>query len=683
MMERREITIHERRVVYRTAGSGPVVLLIHGMAGSATTWKHVMPALSDRYTVVAPDLLGHGRSDKGADDYSLGAFASMLRDLLVALGHERTTVVGQSLGGGVAMQLAYQYPERCERLALVGSGGLGREVNPVLRLLTYPGADSLLRIASAMPIRSAVLGLGKIFGRAGMEPAPATDELWRSYESLADADTRKAFLRTLRAVIDPKGQAISAENRLHLAAAMPTLIVWGDSDPIIPSATPFRPTRASRAVAWRSSRASATTRTVKRPRNSSPPSAISSNRRFRHRSRSRPNIWPSPGRAEPFRHPSGRSPAASIQEFRLSLSITGVPLHTRSLTTVASLREDGRWSIRGDVIDLRKSGFVPMTHDIQPAGIIHHMTIEMVFDPDSLRIDELETSQPHVAVEASERTRGECCRDPAVRLQALRGEVIDDAFTKQLSATFGGALGCSHLLTLFFAMAAAIPRAVAREAQVRREHVESRAAGERLFWRSIFIDGYEIEGEAIELSVQLADVHSHPHHAVESPLDRLDRQDEVRLTARVAPPDFAVTQLRAATRSRRMPNLGDAVWEECSEGLVSLLGHPVVPGLSRRVRALFQAEGSDELVRDALLQLAPGHIQVLAAITERWFVRKSPPEAAGETAGEDPTAESRPPVGGIGGMVDSCYMWRSDGPLIAERERVMRSRLESEPESRD
>ena len=152
-MDLQELTIHDRRVAYRSAGHGPVVLLIHGMAGSGTTWKHVMPALSKEFTVVAPDLLGHGRSDKEPGDYSLGAFASMLRDLLVALGHERATVVGQSLGGGIAMQLAYQHPERCERLVLVGSGGLGREVNPILRLLTFPGADSLLRVASAAPVR--------------------------------------------------------------------------------------------------------------------------------------------------------------------------------------------------------------------------------------------------------------------------------------------------------------------------------------------------------------------------------------------------------------------------------------------------------------------------------------------------------------------------------------------------
>ncbi len=233
-MDLRELTIHDQRVAYRTAGEGPVVLLIHGMAGSATTWKQVMPALSEQFRVVAPDLLGHGRSDKLVGDYSLGAFASTLRDLLVALGHEHATVVGQSLGGGVAMQLAYQYPERCERLVLVGSGGLGREVNRLLQLLTLPGSETVLKLGCAEPIRNAVATVGGLASRVGLHPAPVVAELWRSYTSLADEATRRAFLRTLRAVIDPRGQAVSAENRLHLAAEMPTLIVWGDADPIIP-----------------------------------------------------------------------------------------------------------------------------------------------------------------------------------------------------------------------------------------------------------------------------------------------------------------------------------------------------------------------------------------------------------------------------------------------------------------
>jgi pimeloyl-ACP methyl ester carboxylesterase len=233
-MDLRQISIHDQRITYRTAGSGPVVLLIHGMAGSATTWRQVMPDLAKRFTVVAPDLLGHGRSDKPQGDYSLGAFACTLRDLLVALGHERATVVGQSLGGGVAMQFSYQYPERTERLVLVGSGGLGREVNPILSLLSLPGADTVLRLACAAPVRRAIESIGSGASRAGLHPAPVVAELWRSYTSLGDDAARSAFLRTLRAVVDPRGQAVSASNRLHLAAEAPTLIIWGDADPIIP-----------------------------------------------------------------------------------------------------------------------------------------------------------------------------------------------------------------------------------------------------------------------------------------------------------------------------------------------------------------------------------------------------------------------------------------------------------------
>lgn len=233
-MEQREITIHGQRIVYYAGGEGAVLLLIHGMAGSASTWRHVMPALAARFRVVAPDLPGHGDSDKAAGDYSLGATASTLRDVLVALGHERVSVVGQSLGGGVAMQFAYQYPERCERLVLVGSGGLGREVNRLLRLLSLPGSEAVLRLACAQRVRGVGERLGGLASRVGLHAAPVVAELWRSYASLGDDATRRAFLRTLRAVVDPRGQAVSAANRLHLAAELPTLIVWGDSDPIIP-----------------------------------------------------------------------------------------------------------------------------------------------------------------------------------------------------------------------------------------------------------------------------------------------------------------------------------------------------------------------------------------------------------------------------------------------------------------
>ena len=227
-------TVHGHEVAYRTAGSGPVVLLIHGMAGSSATWIPVIDQLAEHMTVVAPDLPGHGRSDKPRGDYSLGAHASFLRDLLAKLGHESATIVGQSLGGGIALQFAYQYPERCERVVLVAAGGLGKDVVGLLRGLAAPGVEYVLPIAFQPVFRDAVNSVARRLRRVGIKPGPETLEIWRSYSSLIDPATRTAFLRTLRTVVDVRGQLVSAHDRLYLAEAMPTLIVWGDHDPIIP-----------------------------------------------------------------------------------------------------------------------------------------------------------------------------------------------------------------------------------------------------------------------------------------------------------------------------------------------------------------------------------------------------------------------------------------------------------------
>jgi pimeloyl-ACP methyl ester carboxylesterase len=215
------------------AGQGPVVLLIHGMAGSSRTWRDVMPRLAEAFTVVAPDLLGHGESAKPLGDYSLGAHASGLRDLLGALGIARATVVGQSLGGGVAMQLAYQHPEIAERLVLVNSGGLGRDVNRVLRLFALPGIEYVMPVLFPAFLRERGNAVAQALHRWGLR-APHVAEMWRAYTSLSEPENRQAFVRTLRAVIDAGGQAVSAKDRLYLTQALPTLIVWGDQDPIIP-----------------------------------------------------------------------------------------------------------------------------------------------------------------------------------------------------------------------------------------------------------------------------------------------------------------------------------------------------------------------------------------------------------------------------------------------------------------
>ena len=234
-LELRQVSIHGHDVSYRIGGDGPAILLIHGMAGSSRTWSDVMPMLAGRYTVIAPDLLGHGESAKPLGDYSLGAFASGLRDFLAVVGIERITVVGQSLGGGVAMQLAYQHPELCERLVLVNSGGLGREVSWMLRVLTLPGAEYLMPLLFPAFVRDRGNDVSQYLESIGLR-APRMAEMWRAYASLSEPQNRPAFVRTLRAVVDPGGQAVSAKDRLYLAAGMPTLIVWGDADRIIPVA---------------------------------------------------------------------------------------------------------------------------------------------------------------------------------------------------------------------------------------------------------------------------------------------------------------------------------------------------------------------------------------------------------------------------------------------------------------
>ncbi|MCH5642558.1 alpha/beta fold hydrolase [Gordonia sp. ABSL49_1] len=229
------LDLHGDQVAYRDAGSGDTLLLIHGMAGSALTWDAVFPALSRTHRVIAPDLPGHGASDKPRGDYSLGAFAAFLRDLLDELGIDKVTVVGQSLGGGIAMQFTYQHPDRCERLVLMSSGGLGPDVSWILRLLAAPGAEFVLPLIAPNPILRAGEKVRSWASSAGIH-SPRADQTWRAYSSLAEADTRRAFLRTLRSVVDHRGQAVSALNRLYLNEELPTLLIWGDKDDIIPVA---------------------------------------------------------------------------------------------------------------------------------------------------------------------------------------------------------------------------------------------------------------------------------------------------------------------------------------------------------------------------------------------------------------------------------------------------------------
>jgi len=232
--ELKEIELHGHRVAYRCAGSGPAIVLVHGITSTSATWEQVMPYLATRFTVIAPDLIGHGESAKPRGDYSLGAYASGVRDLMVALGHESATFVGHSLGGGVVMQLSYQFPERCERLVLVDSGGLGRELNLLLRAATLPFSEVVLPLLASTRLLDAGRSVGRLFGRLGLRAGTDMAELARGHASLGDPEARAAFLHTLRTIVDPVGQRVNASDRLYLAESIPFMLVWGERDSIIP-----------------------------------------------------------------------------------------------------------------------------------------------------------------------------------------------------------------------------------------------------------------------------------------------------------------------------------------------------------------------------------------------------------------------------------------------------------------
>jgi pimeloyl-ACP methyl ester carboxylesterase len=231
-----EIVLHGRRAVYRVAGSGPPVVLIHGMLNSSYHWQAVATRLAEHHQVIAPDLIGHGDSAAPRGDYSLGAHAASIRDLLAAIGVERATIVGHSLGGGVAMQFFYQFPQRVERLALISSGGLGREVSPMLRTAALPGTQALLSLTIHPQLLAAIRATGTRMRARGIASGAYLQAIARALHPLRNAPAREAFLQTLRSVIDVRGQRVSATDRLYLLEAIPTLIVWGERDNTIPIA---------------------------------------------------------------------------------------------------------------------------------------------------------------------------------------------------------------------------------------------------------------------------------------------------------------------------------------------------------------------------------------------------------------------------------------------------------------
>jgi hypothetical protein len=301
--------------------------------------------------------------------------------------------------------------------------------------------------------------------------------------------------------------------------------------------------------------------------------------------------------------------------------------------------------VRGDLLDLRKRGFVPVAGDLQPSGVVHQMRIDAVIDSATATISSIDAAQPAVAFEASAMSAGESCRDPIDRLQALRGAVIDGEFAKRLGVEIGGPRGCSHILTLAQLLGPTVVRALA----VEREGGAGprRRAGERIFRRDVVIDGSEVEDGLLNVGLQLSDLHFAPSEPIARPMERFASQLELRLLAETRAYAFPLERLDAAERSRTLADVEKAPWQDRGATVAPLVGLPLLSGFSAQLLRRFADSPADRPLLDLLLMLAPALIQIIAALSEDWPAQ----------------AKQSPSLMGTGGLPDSCYMWRREGAL--------------------
>ncbi|MCW2797420.1 MAG: hsaD 3 [Nocardioides sp.] len=228
------LTIHGHRRAFVKVGQGPAVLLLHGLGCDHTTWEPIIDTLARRYTVIAPDLLGHGLSSKPRADYSVGGYANGMRDLLTVLGVDKVTVIGHSFGGGVAMQFAYQFPERTERMMLVSSGGLGPDVSAAIRAVTTPGFHQVMGLLTLPGVRHAGMAGMRALSRTPWKATRDLDEVAEIYDSFKDPYARAAIRHVVKAVVDWRGQIVTMADRAYLTEEMPMAVVWGRDDMVIP-----------------------------------------------------------------------------------------------------------------------------------------------------------------------------------------------------------------------------------------------------------------------------------------------------------------------------------------------------------------------------------------------------------------------------------------------------------------
>jgi hypothetical protein len=331
----------------------------------------------------------------------------------------------------------------------------------------------------------------------------------------------------------------------------------------------------------------------------------------------------------------------------MKLNVSGHPVHTRSLTVGLAKGGEGELALRGTIKDIRKCGFVPVAGMLQTSGVIHDMSISGELEAETGTLRRFDGAVATPAFETSKLTRGESCRDPAGRLAELAGERLDAGFPARLREVFGGALGCSHLLTLAQIIGSGLVSALEQDAALVAWDA-TRRAGERIFDRAVEIDGFELPGRRMMIAVQLTDVHSVPAPEIAMPLERFGAQREVRMQGVVdLAKGIVLDEITAFDRQRSHDEIGRADWKDRSEALQPLLGQNVMGGLARRLLDLHGDRPEDRPFLDALLSLAPGFIQCLASLSDQWVVE----------------AKDQPTLMGVHGRFGTCYMWRFDGPL--------------------
>lgn len=338
----------------------------------------------------------------------------------------------------------------------------------------------------------------------------------------------------------------------------------------------------------------------------------------------------------------------------MELNVRGQPLHSRMLSVTLTQRADGRLDVLGEILDLRKRGFVPVAGDLQPSGIVHQMQLRGVVEPGSARLEALCAAQPVVAFEPSASTRGESCRDPIEGIQALVGCCLDRDAVKRWLEVAGGPRGCSHVSTLVQLLASTLAWALACD---RAAGHGPRRVGERVFRRDLVIDGCAVDGDDLELSLQLTDLLFAPSPALARPIERLGAELEIRALALVSIAGMQLARIAAGERRRTRDDFALARWQDRSGALAPLVGQKLASGVSG---ALLRCLGDDPEARpllDVLLNLTPGLHQCLAVLSERWSIAALGNESAI----------------GMGGLPDSCFMWRRGGALDLVREEGKRA----------